>query len=202
MAARVVEKLEVVDVDQDDGERPAVAARRLELVAERLLEVPVVGEPRERVPVGELLEAAVILLEVRGHRVEVGGEPAELVAAAPAEACPKVAGAHGLGRYPQAAEGAEDPELEEQRGEHRERDEQHAKHKEHPLVALGKRHVGGLQVVARHERGAPAAILLERGGEQLVAPLVRAQLTPALFTGAHGVDCEARLGAAPGPRAV
>src|SRR5919204_1271870 len=49
MAEAVVDALEVVDVDEADAERAAVAQRVLELAGEALVKVAVVAKPRQRI---------------------------------------------------------------------------------------------------------------------------------------------------------
>jgi hypothetical protein len=71
VAVGLVDALEVVEVEQHDGERPLLAARHGQLPAHDLLEAAVVGEAGEGVAVGQLLEVAVVLLEIGGHGVEV-----------------------------------------------------------------------------------------------------------------------------------
>ena len=69
VADPVVDRLEVVEVEHDQGQPPRVAAAARDLALERLVEVASVVEPRERVEVGELscLPEAVRVLD-RGAR--------------------------------------------------------------------------------------------------------------------------------------
>ena len=52
VAGRVVDELEVVEVDQDERDQVTVAPDGVQLAIELLLERPVVAEPRERVDEG------------------------------------------------------------------------------------------------------------------------------------------------------
>src|SRR5688500_9524993 len=114
MTAILVEALEVVDVEQYDRQRAALAPSALQLDPERLLEAAVVGQAGQRVAVGELLQPPAALLQPGGHRVEVAREVAQLVVAAPAQAGPEVPRAHGTRGRAQSAERPEDPALEHQ----------------------------------------------------------------------------------------
>ena len=66
VAERVVDRLEVVDVEQGERERPLVAQRAGELLAQALVEGAVVGQARERIG-GGLLDEDGVRLGV-GHR--------------------------------------------------------------------------------------------------------------------------------------
>jgi hypothetical protein len=57
--------LEVVDVDHDERQRPSVTQRAPPLRVQHLLEPAAVGDPGQRVELGELLELLVRLLELR-----------------------------------------------------------------------------------------------------------------------------------------
>ena len=83
MADPVVDLLEVVQVDHDQGERPVVAARAGDLALERLVEEPPVVHAGERVEVGQLsrlAKAAGILDRRRGPFGELF-EPVQLIGA-------------------------------------------------------------------------------------------------------------------------
>ena len=66
VAERVVDRLEVVDVEQRERERPLVAQRARELLAQALVEGAVVGQAGERIG-GRLLDEDRVGLGV-GHR--------------------------------------------------------------------------------------------------------------------------------------
>ena len=75
--AGVVEELEVVEVEHDDGGR----ARRADRVLERLVEAAVVGQPGQRVALGERLQAVALRLHERRHVVEAADQRADLAGA-------------------------------------------------------------------------------------------------------------------------
>ena len=77
MAARVVEELEVVEVEHDDRGR----ARRADRVLERLVEAAVVGQPGQRVALRERLQAVALRLHERRHVVEAADQRADLAGA-------------------------------------------------------------------------------------------------------------------------
>jgi hypothetical protein len=155
MTARLVDALEVVDVEQHHGERLSAGARRVELAGERLLEAAVVRKLGKRIAMHQLLEVALVLLQVRGHRVELAGQLTQLVAAAPAEPGAEVAGAHGLGRRAQPIERAEDPaskdEGHKRQGTHR----QDSQRDQHAPVAVVEPLLRWTHVVGEDE-GAPS----------------------------------------------
>ena len=193
VTARVVDALEVVDVEHHHGQRAPVAAGELELLAQDLLEAAVVGQARERVAVGQFLEPAVVLLEVDGHRVEVSRELAELVAPSPAEPGVQGAGAHGAGGQAQAAERAEDPALEQHGGEEHEAGQQAYQHDQEALVSLREQLVSRTQVVADRERTLHLPAAPQRGHERLGVATAAVQLGAHLLAGADRLDREAQL---------
>jgi small subunit ribosomal protein S2 len=67
VALRVVRHLEVVEVEQDEGERAPVALCPRELAAGEVVEGPMVQEPREGVPPRQLGQAARDLSEVENQ---------------------------------------------------------------------------------------------------------------------------------------
>ena len=100
MAHAVVERLEVVDVEEEHADALAGDARPIERLVERAKQLPAVGDARERILLRELLQLARALLDLgfesllriaRGvarhrellrHRVEGHGERVELADAA------------------------------------------------------------------------------------------------------------------------
>ena len=71
MTDLLVDRLEVVDVEEDQREPAIVPVGALHLLGERLVEVVTVVQPGERVAHGELeqlVEAAGILERATGHR--------------------------------------------------------------------------------------------------------------------------------------
>ena len=75
--AGVVEELEVVEVEHDDGGR----ARRADRVLERLVEAAVVGQAGQRVALRERLEPVALGLHERRHVVEAADERSDLARA-------------------------------------------------------------------------------------------------------------------------
>ena len=76
VAERVVDRLEVVDVEQRERERPLVAQRAGELLAQALVEGAVVGQARERIG-GRLLDEDRVGLGVGHGQADELGEVVE-----------------------------------------------------------------------------------------------------------------------------
>ena len=159
MAARVVDALELVDVEQHHRHRPTVAACLVDLARERLLEAAVVGEVGQRVAVHQLLEAALARLEAGGHRVELVGELAQLVAAAPAQPRAQVAAADSAGRRAQPVERVEQPTVEAHDQDGENGHDQHPQRDQDALVALVQRSLRWTHVVAEGQLAAVAETL-------------------------------------------
>ena len=100
----------------------------------------------------QLLEVALVLLEVRGHRVELAGQLTQLGAAAPAEAGAEVAGADGLGRRAQPVERAEDPASEDEGHKRQRTHRQDSQRDQHLPVAVVEPLLGWTHVVGERER--------------------------------------------------
>jgi hypothetical protein len=189
VTARVVDALEVVDVDDHHGERAALAACVGQLPAQDLLEAAVVGQAGEGIAVGQLLQALVVLLEIDGHGIEVTRELAELILAPPAQARAQIARAHGLSGQAQLVQGTKYAASQHHCGEDREREQQKTQHERDPLVAVPEQLVGGTQVVAGGERPHHPAIVLEWRDQHLGVPVLVAHLgrpSLALVHGRHG----------------
>jgi hypothetical protein len=152
MTARLVHALEVVDVEQHDGERLPAGARRVELAGERLLEAAVVRQLGQGVAVHQLLEGALVLLQVRGHRVELACQLTQLVAAAPAEAGAEVAGADRPRRGAQLGERAEDPASEDEGHKRQRTHRQDSQRNQHAPVAVVEPLLRWTHVVGERER--------------------------------------------------
>jgi hypothetical protein len=110
----VVDGLEGVDVEGDQGDVVDLAARPLELGAERLVEGAVVGEPGQGVGEREALKSLVAALQRARHRIEVGGDRAELVDALPAQPRIQLAEGQPARDRPQAVERPEQSEAQHQ----------------------------------------------------------------------------------------
>ena len=82
VAERVVDHLELVEVEAVEREQAVVAVERAEQMFELLLEHASVGQPGQDVVEGELGDALLALGDLADHLVEAGREPRELVAAA------------------------------------------------------------------------------------------------------------------------
>ena len=82
MAERVVDRLELVEIEAMEREQAAVAFRRAEQMLQLLLEHRPVGQPGQRVVEGELGDALLALGDLADHLVEAVREPRELVLAA------------------------------------------------------------------------------------------------------------------------
>ena len=82
MAERVVDHLELVEVEAMQREQAAVALGRAEQMLELLLEHGAVGQPGQHVVEGELGDALLALGDLADHFVEAVGEPRKLVLAA------------------------------------------------------------------------------------------------------------------------
>jgi hypothetical protein len=74
VAALLVDALEAVEVEHDDGERRLGLAGALELRAEAFVEAAVVGKAGEAVGGGQLREAVALVAHDRDHPVEAVGE--------------------------------------------------------------------------------------------------------------------------------
>ena len=72
VAEAVVHELEVVEVEHHDAQRPVRAHRADDLLGQALVQVPVVEEPGQRVPVGEVARRLVQARVLEGHRGLVG----------------------------------------------------------------------------------------------------------------------------------
>jgi hypothetical protein len=81
VAALLVDLLEAVHVDRDDAEAGAVRDRLLHLLAQVLVQAPVVGQTGHRIGRRELLEALALMAEERDGAVEGLGDLAELAGA-------------------------------------------------------------------------------------------------------------------------
>ena len=77
MAERVVDELEVVEVEHQHAQRPACPLGPDDLLAETLVEEPVVVEAGQRVAVGELAGLLVEPGVLERHRRLVGHRPGE-----------------------------------------------------------------------------------------------------------------------------
>ena len=78
VAVHVVDLLEIVDVEHEDGHRIVRAARARQLGANAIVEEPVVPQPGERVRLGLLLELRADLGVVERERDGVAAPPHEL----------------------------------------------------------------------------------------------------------------------------
>jgi hypothetical protein len=78
VAAGVVDPLELVDVDQHERERGAVAPGALDHARDSLLERAVVAEPGQAVAQRRLARALVQLAQARSRGLELGGGPEDL----------------------------------------------------------------------------------------------------------------------------
>jgi len=92
VAAAVVERLEVVDVDLDDRDLRALVARRLEHVVQRVVEAAVVERARQRVLAVEAVDPRLERADGAAERVDRAGQDADRVAAAPAQRRARAAG--------------------------------------------------------------------------------------------------------------
>jgi hypothetical protein len=109
VAMRVVDSLEVVNVERDHRDGISRASGPLELLVEALLEGTMVEQAGQRI-VGRLQHGV-------GHAIEVARQVADLVAAPPAQACAAVALADPVGRLPDALYRANHGAAEQQHGE-------------------------------------------------------------------------------------
>jgi hypothetical protein len=91
MAQGVVELLEGVDVEGHDGEGRGRPARAVDLLAQALVQRPMVEQAGDGVAQRERLEPRVTHLELGGHLVEGVGEARERVGPARLDARPEVA---------------------------------------------------------------------------------------------------------------
>jgi hypothetical protein len=196
--ARVVDALEVVYVEDGDGERTLVPPSPLKLRAQYLLEAAVVGQAGERIAVGQLLEAPVVLLEVGRHGIEVPRKVAQLVLAAPAEARGQVSSSNRLGGQAQPVEWTEDPASQHNSREDREAEEQDAEHERDALVAVTQQLVRRAQVVGHRQRADHATIVGKRGDERFCVTALVTQLGRNLLSGAHRLQGHLHLPAPPG----
>ena len=80
VAERVVDELEVVEVEHHHAQRPTAALRPDDLLAQALVQEPVVVEAGQRVAVGELARLLVEPRVLERHRRLVGHRPGELEA--------------------------------------------------------------------------------------------------------------------------
>ena len=78
MAVRVVDRLEVIEVEEDQRQRPLVAARTLELALQLLVELALVEDLGQAVADGQLIERLVVgvldvelLQELEVHRPDL-----------------------------------------------------------------------------------------------------------------------------------
>ena len=78
VAERVVDQLEVVEVEHQHAQRAAAALGPDDLLAEALVQEPVVVEAGQRVAVGEVAGVLVEPRVLEGHRRLVGHRPREL----------------------------------------------------------------------------------------------------------------------------
>src|SRR5690606_34298620 len=101
VAAGVVVSLEVVDVEQQQRDRMAVAPGALALRGEGVLQVAAVVESGELVGDGELLQLLPPFPEPGHHRVEYPGERADLAAGGHGKVHRKVAAGYLRGAFDQ-----------------------------------------------------------------------------------------------------
>ncbi len=116
VAQHVVDVLEAVQVQHDDGDRAPRAARQhlgagvADRIAHRLAEARPVGQSRETVPVGQPQDLRLVLGHADAHALERLRQLADLVLARqPAHRRDVVAGAQPLGGVGQAAQRGRDP---------------------------------------------------------------------------------------------
>lgn len=86
MAERVVDALEMVDIEHDDRERLLLAARASDLGADYFGQPAAIAEPGERVREGLPLEAIQLLLERVDERTDLVGQAPDIVVAQLGEA--------------------------------------------------------------------------------------------------------------------
>ena len=82
VAERVVDDLELVEIEAVQREQAAVAIGGRETMVELLLEHGPVGQAGQHVVEGELCDALLALGDLAGHLVEAAGEPRQFVLAA------------------------------------------------------------------------------------------------------------------------
>ena len=119
VAERVVEVLEVVDVDHDERERQPVAGRAPPLARQRLLEPAAVRDAGQRVDLRELLEPGVGLLELQRA---LGHDLLELPLARLRPRGPHARGAEAREHQPDRAQPVEPGRLAEMRPQREARD--------------------------------------------------------------------------------
>ncbi len=190
MAARVVEELEVVEVEHHDRRR----ARRADRVGQRLVEAAVVREPRQRIALGERLQAVALRPHERRHVVEAADQRADLAGAGRRDAGRVVTALDLLHGGAQALHRPDDgPAQELGEHEHQTGDDQHAG-AAHEQEAGDGRVPAGVRGDGHLDAGVRAVVELERPLEP-GGPVRRRHLRPG-----DGLEAHEHAGGALDPR--